>query len=59
MKIDPICGMAVDEKAAAWHSEYQGMTYVFCSPGCKKTFDREPAKYAKLSSASGHGHGGH
>ena len=56
MAVDPVCGMTVDEKGAAWRSEYQGATYVFCSPGCKRTFDKEPAKYAKLSPASGHGH---
>ncbi len=44
--IDPVCGMEVDPKQAAGKSEYQGQTYYFCSPGCKKTFDNEPAKYA-------------
>lgn len=59
MKIDPVCGMSVDEKSANWHSEYQGTTYVFCSPGCKRTFDKDPANYVKLSPDLGHGHGGH
>ena len=43
---DPVCGMMVDEKAATWRSDHAGKTYVFCSPGCKKDFDRQPAKYA-------------
>ncbi|MDH7592805.1 MAG: YHS domain-containing protein [Methanomicrobiales archaeon] len=47
MAIDPICGMTVDEKTAKFRSEYQGKTYYFCAPGCKKKFDREPEKYAK------------
>lgn len=47
MAIDPICGMTVDEKTARFKSEYQGKTYYFCAPGCKKKFDAEPAKYAK------------
>lgn len=43
---DPVCGMDVDPKTAAGKSEYQGQTYYFCSVGCKKAFDKEPAKYA-------------
>ncbi|HET7010480.1 MAG TPA: YHS domain-containing protein [Anaerolineales bacterium] len=53
MAIDPICGMTVDEKTAQLKSEYQGQTYYFCSPGCKRTFDKEPQKYAGKS-PSGH-----
>lgn len=45
MVIDPVCGMEVDPKTAAGKSEYQGQTYYFCSPGCKKSFDKEPEKY--------------
>jgi YHS domain-containing protein len=40
--------MQVDEKTAKWRSEYKGRTYFFCAPGCKKRFDTDPAKYAKL-----------
>ena len=45
---DPICGMDVDEKraaAAGRTSEYKGMTYYFCSDGCKKQFDANPGKF--------------
>lgn len=42
---DPVCGMDIDPKTAAGKSEYQGQTYYFCSAGCKKAFDKEPAKY--------------
>ena len=42
---DPVCGMDVDPKSAAATSEYQGTTYYFCSPGCKRDFDREPERY--------------
>lgn len=45
MAIDPICKMDVDEKTAKWKSEYEGKAYYFCAPGCKKTFDADPAKY--------------
>ncbi len=42
---DPVCGMDVDPKTTAGKSEYRGQTYYFCSAGCKKAFDKEPAKY--------------
>lgn len=42
---DPVCGMDVTAEAAAGKSEYKGQTYYFCSPGCKKSFDKEPEKY--------------
>lgn len=57
--IDPVCGMKVDPKTAPAISEYMGKTYYFCAPGCKKTFDTNPGKYAE---GSGHGmteHSGH
>ncbi len=44
---DPVCGMEVDPKTAPAKSEYMGKTYYFCSPGCKKSFDADPAKYIK------------
>lgn len=44
---DPVCGMSVDPKTAL-KSEYQGQTYYFCSPGCKKAFDKEPQKYVAM-----------
>jgi Cu+-exporting ATPase len=55
MAKDPVCGMEVDEKTATHKSEYQGKTFYFCSPGCKKSFDKEPAKYASQTQE----HGGH
>jgi Cu+-exporting ATPase len=42
---DPVCGMDVVPETAASKSEYKGQTYYFCSPGCKKSFDKEPEKY--------------
>jgi membrane fusion protein, copper/silver efflux system len=47
---DPICGMDVDPKgavAAGRTSVYEGTTYYFCSDGCKKDFDKDPARYAR------------
>lgn len=45
MAKDPVCGMQVDTKTPAATSEYKGKTYHFCSPGCKKQFDKKPEKY--------------
>lgn len=45
MEIDPVCGMEVDPKTATLKSTYQGKTYYFCTPGCKRDFDKEPEKY--------------
>ena len=47
MARDPICGMTVDEGTAKFTSTYGGKTFYFCSPGCKSTFDKSPAKHAK------------
>jgi len=47
MTKDPVCEMTIDEKKAAATAVFQGKTYYFCSPGCKATFEKDPAKYAK------------
>ncbi len=44
---DPVCGMMVDERRAAGTSMYQGKSFYFCSPGCKNSFDKNPAKFAR------------
>ncbi|UCF69689.1 MAG: heavy metal translocating P-type ATPase [candidate division WOR-3 bacterium] len=49
MAIDPICKMTVDEKTAQYKSEFEGKTYYFCAPGCKKKFDENPREYAEES----------
>lgn len=45
MQTDPVCGMQIEESAAAGKSEYQGQTFYFCSAACKTRFDEEPEKY--------------
>ncbi len=45
MATDPVCKMDVEEKTAEIKSDYQGKTYYFCAPGCKKAFDKNPEKY--------------
>ena len=43
---DPVCGMAVETRAANCQSEYKGKTFYFCCSGCKQTFDKQPEVYA-------------
>jgi YHS domain-containing protein len=43
--IDPVRDMTVDPTTARRTSECQGTTVYFCSPGCKKAFDADPATY--------------
>src|SRR5438552_11088041 len=42
MAIDPVCGMTVDEQTAPAKAQYNGTTYYFCAPGCKRTFEKDP-----------------
>lgn len=58
MAIDPVCGMEVDESNAQWTSEYEGKTYYFCAPGCKRSFDNDPQNYLGQEGEGGM-HGGH
>jgi len=55
MAIDPVCGMAVDEKSALYKSEYDGKVYYFCAAVCKRTFDQE---HARLGAAARKRNGG-
>lgn len=44
---DVVCGMQIDPNEAAGKSEYQGQTYYFCAPGCKRKFDANPQQIVK------------
>ncbi len=59
MAKDLVCGMEVDPKTATGKSEYKGQTYYFCSPGCKKAFDKEPEKYLGDTQRGESHHGEH
>lgn len=52
MEIDPVCGMDVDPKTAIYKSEYLGKMYYFCSPGCKRDFDKEPHMFVSTTAQS-------
>lgn len=56
MARDVVCGMEVDEATAEWTSEYKGVMYYFCAPGCKSSFDKDPEKYLSGSPDHDHGH---
>ncbi len=66
--LDPVCDMVVDvdaQRAKGLTSDLEGMTYAFCGPGCKRAFDRDPAKYVgkvaawRSAGSGGSAHGGH
>ena len=47
--VDPICEMLVDVATARFTSQYQGQTYYFCCPACKKKFEADPAAYLPVA----------
>ncbi len=54
---DPVCGMEVDPQTTTLKTDYEGRTYYFCSPGCKREFERTPERYiGKAAEHGGHHH---
>jgi Cu+-exporting ATPase len=51
---DPICHMDIEITASAGRSDYDGRTYYFCSPGCKKDFDADPEGSLKAEAEYDH-----
>ena len=57
MARDPVCGVRLDDSPnargiadeAAYASEYEGLTYYFCSLQCKQLFDQDPERHSKGS----------
>jgi xanthine dehydrogenase accessory factor len=43
--IDPVCGMTVPADGTSRPFEHGGVTYYFCSAGCRSTFERDPAAH--------------
>lgn len=43
--IDPVCGMRVSPKHAAFTYDYRRSRYYFCASGCRKLFIKHPEKY--------------
>lgn len=57
--IDPVCKMTVDTATAQHKTDFEGTTYYFCAPGCKKSFERDPNKYLAQENQSQDDHAGH
>jgi Cu+-exporting ATPase len=45
MATDPVCGMAVNTATSKHQSIHNGVTFHFCSAGCKAKFDAAPTTY--------------
>src|SRR5215471_12728153 len=52
---DPVCRMEVEAGSAAATREYKGQTFYFCSAGCAKNFDADPARYVRQAKPESHG----
>ena len=50
MGLDPVCGMEVNPVSAEAQSEYEGVTFYFCSQECSKAFDADPLRYLEQQS---------
>jgi YHS domain-containing protein len=55
MVTDPVCGLEVDPREAPYSSTYQGHTYYFTDPDCKRMFDEDPDAYLGPEMAEGGG----
>ncbi|MBI3282695.1 metalloregulator ArsR/SmtB family transcription factor [Candidatus Curtissbacteria bacterium] len=45
LTIDPVCGMRLSPKTAAFATKYKNENYYFCAAGCYKGFGENPEKY--------------
>lgn len=43
--IDPVCGMEVAPAIAEHHTAHAGVEHYFCSAGCQRKFESDPAHY--------------
>jgi len=48
MVTDPVCGLEVDPREAPYTSTFQGRTYYFTDPDCKRMFDEDPQAYVGM-----------
>ena len=49
--VDPVCGMTVDPETSKHRSDYGGVTYHFCSAGCRTKFAAAPEQYLEKANA--------
>jgi xanthine dehydrogenase accessory factor len=45
--VDPVCGMMAAADASGRPLEHDGVTYYFCSGGCRRAFEQDPAAHLK------------
>jgi YHS domain-containing protein len=45
--IDPLCNLDLSDKEGRIGSDFEDVTYYFCSERCKDRFAKEPKKYAR------------
>jgi YHS domain-containing protein len=50
---DPVCGLEVNPSEARYKSTYEGRTYYFTDPDCKRMFDEDPEAYIDEGSTLG------
>lgn len=43
--VDPVCGMTGTAGTSSYPFEHEGVTYFFCSAGCRQAFEERPAAY--------------
>lgn len=55
-KIDPVCGMTVEEEHAVSSFPYKENIYYFCSAHCQQSFKKDPAKYLESTSVESKEH---
>jgi xanthine dehydrogenase accessory factor len=47
LQTDPVCGMTVTADRSGRPLNRDGVTYYFCSAGCRRAFEDDPAAYVK------------
>ncbi|TMK86136.1 MAG: YHS domain-containing protein [Actinobacteria bacterium] len=46
--VDPVCGMTVRVSDAGHRVVHDGVTYYFCSAGCRAAFEKDPASFLSV-----------
>ena len=44
---DPVCGMSVDPATSKHQADHAGVTYYFCSAGCRGKFVADPSRFLR------------
>jgi len=49
MATDPVCYGEVEERGAKHRASFKGQEYFFCTASCRKKFEENPERYARLA----------